>query len=486
MKTENNNQVSQTINISEEELISWLKYYLNFGNIINDEFPSKGASSWYPYGYALISNILNLASHLLIKHAGYKEIILPSFVHGDDFMKECKNIKDFSERVYWSPLYEKNDLHVVTPTIEAQLGAMYTIWLKKRLGKLPFRYFTIRSVGRYETGKTIPLWKERNVWPFFEGLTAHRSKSDFNNSIKKQVDFMKKFFSDIGIPVVIVERPKIHERLKEYSERRIEAITITKDKRIVILANIYDLGEIFSKVYDISYMDAGNKEYVLTSAIGLSGRVLAALLVITGDENGFILPPSTAPIKLAILPISMNSQIRKLINNIKNNMNKKGIRTEEFYSSKSLGERRTKVTAMGVPFILEIGKNEVDSLKLNVRIRGTNEIVASRINNLAFNIEKQEKRVEKLMKKKAQRNFNKLTKDAKTKSKFLDFLEDDLLTRAPFCDNANCYNHALSLCKKELIGRDYIARLDRTDKCIFCRDKAKQILYFGVKWKGEK
>jgi len=108
-------------NPSEEELIEWLRSYLDFGEIVNDDFPAKGASSWYQYGYSLIKKILQLASSL-IKNIGFNEIVLPSFVHGEDFMKECRNIKDFSERVYWSPLYREDDLHVVTPTIEAQLA----------------------------------------------------------------------------------------------------------------------------------------------------------------------------------------------------------------------------------------------------------------------------------------------------------------------------------------------------------------------------
>jgi len=157
-------KVGQLNNLTEEKLMEWLKSYLDFGEIVNDDFPSKGVSSWYPYGYALIKNILKLASNILIKNAGFQEIVLPSFVHGEDFMKECRHIKDFSEHVYWSPLYKEDDLHVVTPTIEAQLGSLYARWLRDSKA-LPYKYFTIRSVARYITGRTIPLRKNRDLWP---------------------------------------------------------------------------------------------------------------------------------------------------------------------------------------------------------------------------------------------------------------------------------------------------------------------------------
>src|SRR3990167_9328447 len=353
--------------LKEEELIDWLKKYLDYSEIINDDFPAKGASSWYPYGYSLITNILSLAL-VLMKKAGFEEIVLPSFVHGEDFMKECLHIKDFSERVYWSSLYEENDLHVVTPTIEAQLGALYVKWLSS--GKtLPFKYFTVRGVGRYETGRTIPLWKERNVWPFFEGLSAHDSQSDFTITINQQVVFMRSLFDKLGIPTLILERPKINPRVREYSERRIEAVTITRDRRVVILANIYDLGEIFSKVYKIYYSVKNKRHNALISAIGLSGRILAVLLAINGDTEGFVVPPSIAPVKTAIIPIYDKANLFEKATRIKNFFEKKGVTSRIFAATASLGDRRKKVRAMGIPFVIEIGPAEIKTQDVTLKPR---------------------------------------------------------------------------------------------------------------------
>jgi len=478
-------KLRKTNNISEEELIDWLKFYINFGEIVNDTFPAKGACSWYPYGYSLIKKVLHLASIILIKEAKFKEIVLPSFVHGEDFMKECQNIKDFSERVYWSPLYKEDDLHVVTPTIEAQLGALYSKWLQENK-KLPFKYFTIRGVGRYETGRTIPLWKERNVWPFFEGLTAHNSESDFLTTIKQQVDFMEIFFDKLGIPVLVVERPKVNPRLNEYSERRIEAVTITKDKRVVILANIYDLGEIFSKVYDIFYKIKNTKHYALTSAIGLSGRVLATLLTINGDKDGFVLSPSLAPIKLAILPVYSRESFTKLAKKIEVFLNKKGIISETFPAISSLGKRRKKIKAMGIPFIVEIGENEVRKSSLLLKDRFSNISVECEIKKLPLLIKRRSKILDESIKEKAFKEFKLLTKSVKSKKELLLNLKDEILTESFFCDDPNCYNQIVKLSKTEIIGRNYNTKTYKKHKCVVCGRKASQSIYFGIKWKGEK
>lgn len=472
-------------NISEEALVERLKSYLDFGEIINDEFPAKGASSWYPYGYSLVEMILKIASSLLIKQAGFKEIVLPSFVHGEDFMKECKNIKDFSERVYWSPLCKENDLHVVTPTIEAQLGSLYEKWLKQNK-KLPFKYFTIRGVGRYETGRTIPLWKERNVWPFFEGLTAHKEESDFRVTIQQQVDFMKIFFESLGIPVYIVERPKVCPRLQEYSEQRIEAITITQDRRVVILANVYNLGEIFSKVYDISYSIQKEKHYLLTSAIGLSGRVLATLLVINSDTNGFIIPPSIAPILVALVPIYDKVPLNNLTDKIKKLLLHEDISVKEFPATSSLGDRRKKILAMGIPFSIELGENERISLVVKIKQRGLTSMISTNLLKLPKVIKGRSEILEKTIHFKTKKQFSTLNQVAKTKKQFKKFTQDELLVKASFCDEPNCYLRAQKMINEEIVGSEYGTTPNKITKCIICGKRAKQNLFFGIKWKGEK
>ena len=478
-------KIEKLNNLSEGEFIEWLKSYFEFGEIVNNDFPAKGASSWYPYGYSLIENVLKLASNLLIQNAGFQEIVLPSFVHGEDFMKECRYIKDFSERVYWSPLYKEDDLHVVTPTIEAQLGSLYAKWLQDDKN-LPYKYFTIRGVGRYETGRTIPLWKERNVWPFFEGFSVHNSETDLTLTIHQQVKFMEEFFKILGVPVLIVERPKITPRLQEYSERRIEAITITQDKRVVILANIYDLGEIFSKVYDISYSIGDTKYYALTSAIGLSGRVLATLLTINGDNDGFVIPPSLAPVLVAIVPIYDKNVLNEWVKKIEKHFFKNGISSEVFLATSSLGERRKKIKAMGIPFIIEIGPNEIKSLIVQIKQRAFPPIIHSKITQLPSVIKAQSESLEKVIKSRAVEQFKALNRVAKSKINFLRFVKNEFLTKASFCDEPTCYEGISKLTGKEIIGRTYNESPSGKSKCIICERKAVQNLYFGVKWKGEK
>jgi len=488
METKDNKTNIILINeISEQELVNWLRYYLVAGQIVNEKYSSKGASSWYPYGYSIIKNILSIASDILVREAGFKEIVLPSFVHGEDFMKECSNIKDFSERVYWSPIYREDDLHVVTPTIEAQLGVIYEGWLRE--GKrLPYKYFTVRAVGRCETGRTIPLWKERNIWPFFEGLTADSSIKDFLKTIHDQVIFMKQFFKQLGIPILIVERPRIEKRLQEYSEKRIEAITITKDKRVVILANIYDLGEIFSKVYDIILKKKKlfPKSYALVSAIGFSGRVLAVLLSIYGDEKGFLMNPHISPIQVGIIPIYDSISIKNQAKKILIKLGKEGISSRIFSANSSFGERRKIVEAMGIPFILEVGTREIESGIYVIKTRSLIEPIKVNFDRLVPTLKKQSNFLNGKMSKKASDDFYALNKQPKDIKEFVNFTKNGYLTKISLCNKNNCLMRATSLSQVEVIGKDCGRSSKKNIKCIICAQKAKRYIYFGIKWKGEK
>ena len=297
---------------------------------------------------------------------------------------------------------------------------------------------------------------------------------------------MKEFFEILGIPVLIIETPKITPKLQEYSERRIEVITITQDKRVVILATIYDLGKIFSKVYDISYSVKNTKYYTLMTAIGLSGRVLATLLTINGDNKGFIIPPFLAPVLVAILPVYDKNILNKQAKKIEKYLLSKEITSKVFLATSSLGERRRKIKAMGIPFIIEIGPNEIKSSVIQVKQRIETNVVNCSLEKLPKIIKTQCKSLEKTIKSRAVGQFKLLNCTAKSKVDFLYFAKNELLTKASFCDKSTCYEGISKQTGKKIIGRAYDESLDSKDKCIICGKTAVQNLYFGVKWRGEK
>ncbi|MCX6705220.1 MAG: His/Gly/Thr/Pro-type tRNA ligase C-terminal domain-containing protein [Candidatus Woesebacteria bacterium] len=299
---------------------------------------------------------------------------------------------------------------------------------------------------------------------------------------------MKSFFAKLGIPILILERPRINKRLQEYSEKRIEAITMTKDRRVVILANIYDLGIIFSKVYGIFYNSKeDNKEnYALTSAIGLSGRVLAVLLALNGDEKGFVLSPNIAPIKVAIIPISDKPPVNKMVRKITSELKKIMITSRVFFVTSSLSERRKKIQAMGVPFIIEVGERELKSSQISLKVRSDLNSVQTQIEKLGETVRDQHSVFSKYLESKAKNEFESLNRMANSKKEFLDLAKEEFLIKSLFCDNPGCYTKIIGYSKMEILGSAYGKFSEGKSKCLVCGKAATQTIYYGIKWKGEK
>lgn len=355
----------------EKEHQLWMDSLLRKARILEHNFPVKGESGWLPYGFSIAHDLIKIFESSFEK-IGFSEIGLPTFVKGEIFLEQCKQIKDFSGRVYWSSPFEKDDYHVVKPTIEAQISKLFGLWTGQ--GKeLPYKYYTCRSVGRYETGRTIPLWKERNVWPFFEAHSAHHNNKDFLETINQEAEILKTVLTELNIPVFIIQRPKIGKRLKEYSERRVEAISITPYRGVTILSSIYDLGEIFSKVYEIK---SERGEYYPMVNFAFSGRLLGTVFSVNCDQFGLKLPLCIAPFAARITTINSGSADQaKYATKIKNSLERNGITADTDFSDQSFKKRIDFTKRQGIPLIILIGKDEVIGRKVTILRRDTGERV---------------------------------------------------------------------------------------------------------------
>jgi len=469
-------------NFKEEEFNPLLKNFLRDGEIVDDCFPAKGVSSWYPYGYMIMENILSKAKNLLEK-INFREITLSSFINGEEFLKECRAIKDFSERVYWSPVFIRDDCHVVKPTIEAQICSL--ISENHQEFSVPLKVFTVREVGRYETGKTFPIWKERNVWPFFELFSVHKKKNELADTIKQETLFMKNFFREIGLPVLIVSRPKIIKRLQEYSEKRIEAVSITPYNRVVVLANIYDLGDIFSRVYSLKGKD---NKYLQMSTLGFSGRVLISAVSFLADHEGLLVPPQISPFEVEFVLVQNKPAVINYAKEIKRELKNKKIK---FFSQEEIistyGERKRKAIKKGSILLIFIGEKEVATNTVLIMNQLSDKEEKISKFGLAEKIEKLLVKIKRYYEKTSNLRLKSMIMEAKTLVNAKKNIHDNRLSVSAFCERENCLIDVEKSTAAEIIGVPLNSHRRLASKlCINCGKKAYQNVILGKKWKGEK
>ena len=66
----------------------------------------------------------------------------------------------------------------------------------------------------------------------------------------------------------------------------------------------HHLGQNFAKAFDVTFQtQKGTREFVYATSWGLSTRMIGALIMAHGDDNGIVIPPKLATTQVAIVPI---------------------------------------------------------------------------------------------------------------------------------------------------------------------------------------
>lgn len=136
--------------------------------------------------------------------------------------------------------------------------------------------------------------------------------------------------------------------------------------------------------------------------------------------------------------------------------------------------------------MVEIGPNEIKKLTVQIKQRTIESNINSKIMQLPKVIRDLGESLEKVIKDRSYEQFRSLNRIAKTKVDLLNFVKNEFLTKAPFCDESTCYEKISEVTGREIIGREYKESISRNSSCVICKKKSVQNLYFGIKWKGEK
>src|SRR5262245_17697404 len=76
----------------------------------------------------------------------------------------------------------------------------------------------------------------------------------------------------------------------------------------------HNLGQNFSKAFDVTFQsEKGTREYVYATSWGLSTRMIGALIIAHGDDNGIAIPPKLATTQVVIVPIFRKPEERERV-----------------------------------------------------------------------------------------------------------------------------------------------------------------------------
>jgi len=275
-----------------------------------DYSPVRGCMVIKPYGYTLWENIRD-ALDTRFKKTGHVNAYFPLFIPMSFLQKEAEHIEGFSPElaiVTHGGGKELEEPLVVRPTSETIIGHMYAKWVQS-YRDLPLLINQWANVVRWEMRTRLFLRTTEFLWQ--EGHTAHATKDEALAETRQMLDVYTDFaVNEAAIPVIPGRKSESEKFAGAVASYTIEAMM--KDGKALQSGTSHFLGQNFAKAFDIKFLDENNEQqFAWTTSWGLSTRMVGAVVMTHGDDQGLVLPPRLAPIQVVIVPIWRKNRDRE-------------------------------------------------------------------------------------------------------------------------------------------------------------------------------
>ena len=264
--------------------------------------PVKGCMVIRPYGYAIWENIQKRLD-ARIKETGAQNAYFPALIpesflnkeadHVEGFAPECAVVTHGGGKKLEEPL-------MLRPTSETIICNMFSKWVQS-WRDLPMMINQWANVFRWEKRPRLFLRTTEFLWQ--EGHTCHATRDEAQAEALQMLEVYREFAEQqLAIPVLTGTKSDSERFAGAVNTYPIEAMM--QDKKALQAGTSHLLGENFSKAFDIKFQDKdGNMAYAWQTSWGVSTRLIGGVIMAHSDDNGLVLPPQIAPIRVVIVPI---------------------------------------------------------------------------------------------------------------------------------------------------------------------------------------
>ena len=238
----------------------------------------------------------------------------------------------------------------------------------------------------------------------------------------------------------------------------------------------------FAKAFDITYTGRDNKHaHPFQTSWGVTTRLIGAVIMTHGDDNGLVLPPAVAPVQVVIVPIAQHKEgVLDKANELYNTLKNAGIRVKLDDSEQSPGWKFAQYEMKGVPVRLEIGPKDIENDQCVLVTRHNREKVFCKLGELVETVNERLQAVHDGLYAKALENRERRTYVCKTLDEITKALEEkgDGFVKAMWCGDEACEDKV-----KELTGVGSrcipFEQEEITDTCVCCGKPAKHMVLWG-------
>ena len=351
----------------------------------------RGCMVIKPYGYAIWEKMQHILDRKF-KETGHQNAYFPLFIpksflsreaeHVEGFAKECavvthhRLMKDPNGTgVVVDPSAKLEEELIVRPTSETIIWNTYKGWIKS-WRDLPILCNQWANVVRWEMRTRLFLRTAEFLWQ--EGHTAHATREEAEQEAQKMVNVYADFARNtMALPVVVG-----HKSPNERFAGALDTLTIEammQDGKALQAGTSHFLGQNFAKAFNVQFTNKeGNQEYVWATSWGVSTRLMGALIMAHGDDNGLVLPPELAPIQVVMVPIYKTEEehnaIVQRMSEIKAELEKVGVSVKiDDRDTLRPGFKFAEWELKGVPVRIAMGPRDLAAGTLEIARRDTLE-----------------------------------------------------------------------------------------------------------------
>ena len=356
-----------------------------------EQSPVRGCMVIKPYGYAIWEK-MQRALDDMFKETGAVNAYFPLFIPKSFFSREAEHVAGFAKEcavvthhrlmndpdgkgVVVDPEAKLEEELIVRPTSETIIWSTYKNWIKS-WRDLPIMCNQWANVVRWEMRTRLFLRTADFLWQ--EGHTAHATAQEAQEEAERMVQVYAKFAREyMALPVIVG-----HKSPNERFAGALDTLTIEgmmQDGKALQAGTSHFLGQNFAKSFDVQYTDKeGQMQYVWATSWGVSTRLMGALVMAHGDDNGLVLPPKLAPIQVVMVPIfkteEEQSRILEKMTELKKALEAEG-HTVKIDDRDNLrpGFKFAEWELKGVPVRLAMGPRDLDNGTVEVHRRDTLE-----------------------------------------------------------------------------------------------------------------
>ena len=447
-----------------------------------DYAPVKGLIVLRPDGYSIWESLRSTFDKKFFKNGirnGFLPVLIPESLLG----KEKKHFAGFNPEVFWvthSGENEVGDRLALRPTSETLAYTLYSKWIQS-WRDLPLKINFWNTALRAEIKGTKPFLRTSEfLWQ--EGHTVHVTQEEAEREVMKILEIYKNTVEEeLAIPVTTGKKSEKEKFVGAVYTTTMESIM--PDGKALQMGTSHFLGQNFSRPFEVKFADKDNIEhFAWQTSWGVSWRLIGAMIMTHGDDQGLVLPPKVAPIQVVIVPIYRNDEgkekVLTKVEEIRKNLDSKEIRVHiDDRSELSPGYKFNDWELKGVPLRMEIGPKDIEKQSVVIAKRYNREkssLSFTEIDKISLILDEIQEKMLKTAREQTSTNTKNITEYEEFKSK----IEEGGFFCAPWCGKLECEERI-----REETGADIrvipFGSEDTNKKCMYCHEQSASIPVFA-------